>query len=560
MSSTTVSQYLIQRLSQLGINTLFTVPGENIAPFLRDVEKDKSLRLINSTTEQECAFSADAVGKCSNGKPGCFTVNFGNGSLQVLNAITGSYVEDSPVIFINGAPSMKKYYQTRDGGVLRNSRTTYGNWSEIDMFRKVTIQSERIDEAYLAPFQIDQTLTACITRQKPVYLEIPEDIWHLKCPVPQGKIVRRTLYSDELQLERAVKEILHRWNNSKNPLIWAGLEISRFDAVNSFKSLLEKSEAFYTTDLTSKGLINERNEKFVGVYTGKSSSEGTLNAFEKADLILAIGVTLTDIDMLSMSLEDLEGKTIIFVSKNSVKVDHFHASQVSVKDVIDRLVKRIDSKEIKIPISTFSSFTEFDFQFNETSELTYDTAVTHIRQSKLIQNGTVLIGDTSLSVFPLSNVRVGEGQFLSGIGWSSKGYSLGGAVGVHVALKKKPIVFCGDGCFQSNSQALSTLVQMKADAVIFVFNNQSLNIGQWVMNPKVFKDETPIDPWNVISKWGYSTFMEALGGTGFIARDHGELAEVLKMVEKTNGVCLVDLRIPQKNVPESVKWKFDENK
>jgi thiamine pyrophosphate-dependent acetolactate synthase large subunit-like protein len=80
------------------------------------------------------------------------------------------------------------------------------------------------------------------------------------------------------------------------------------------------------------------------------------------------------------------------------------------------------------------------------------------------------------------------------------------------------------------------------------------------MNPKVFKDETPIDPWNVISKWGYSTFMEALGGTGFIARDHGELAEVLKMVEKTNGVCLVDLRIPQKNVPESVKWKFDENK
>eukprot|EP01080_Neovahlkampfia_damariscottae_P012490 gene12490-6238_t len=557
--SITVSQYLMQRLHELGITTLFTLPGEHLGPFLKDVSANKNMKLITNTTDQECAFAADCYAKCFH-RPGSLAVNFGNGSLQVLNAMTGSYVEHTPVVLISAAPSMKSYYQARDGGVLRNS--TSGNFSELEMFRKVTIQAERIEAAYLAPLQIDQTLTACLNQLKPVYLEIPEDVWHLKCPAPSRKIERTAGYSDPQQLEYGVKEILRLWNASKTPLVWAGLGISRHSVVDSFKTFLDKSNSFYSTNVTAKGILNERNDKFVGVYTGKSSSKETLEAFRRTDLILAFGINLTDIDILSMTLDDLSDKTIIFVGQNTIRVDKFQAFTVTIKDVLDLLVKRMNSKEMKISSTNeFHQYKEVEHPIQ--SELTYDSIVHHIRQSNIITKNSVLIGDVSLSMFPLSTLRVDQNQFISGIGWSTKGYSFGAAVGVVSTLQqKRPIIFCGDGCFQENGQSLNTLIKMKSNAIVFVFNNGSLNIEQWVMNPTVFKNEnTPLDPYNIIPKWTYSKFVESIGGHGFEVEDHHELSDVLKKIEKMEGVCLVDMKIPQKNVPESVKWKFQpENK
>jgi indolepyruvate decarboxylase len=97
-------------MEELGITRLFGVPGNYTGPFLNTIlEDDKSkLKITSMSNELVSGYAADAYARVQglNGI-GAVTSTYGVGSFSLLNAVAGSYVENIPVIVINGAPSNK---------------------------------------------------------------------------------------------------------------------------------------------------------------------------------------------------------------------------------------------------------------------------------------------------------------------------------------------------------------------------------------------------------------------------------------------------------------------
>lgn len=558
MSQTTVAKYLVQRLKDMGITQIYGVPGENLAPFFQEIVKDKSISIMTTSSDQEAAFAADAQAKIKK-SPSCFSTNFGSGSLQTVNALYGSYVEQSPVIVVNGATSLKKINQARDNGNLR-TQTQQGNWTEIEIFRKVTVQAERIESSTFAPQQIDQCFTAAMTFSRPVYIEIPEDVFTQQCQAPQGRIVVKIEQSDPIQLEKSVREVVQRVNNSKNAVIIAGQEIQRYQVHDLFKQLVEKSRINYASTLSAKGVINEENERFIGVWNGQSSGKNTYDYVKNADIVILMGVSVTDIEIMGISIDDIRnmGKQIIFISRNSVKVENFHASPVTIRDFMTQIIRRIEQNEFKVQESKNFKYAMSEIKLDENS-ITYDSSVYQIAKSSIISKDSVIIGDTTLSIFPASLIPVDKDQFISQSTWCSKGYSLGAALGVFSSTGKRPIVFIGDGGFQQTPQSIISLVKVRSNAIIFVFNNGSLSIEQWSMNPKVFREpRDPFDQFNLVPRWNYIKFAESVGAQGFQVQNHKELDEVIKRVERSTNVSIIEIKIPQKDIPQITRWRINQ--
>lgn len=554
MNQVTVAKYIIQRFKEIGITQIFGVPGENLSPFFQEITKDKSISIVTTTSDQEAAFAADGQSKIKK-TPSCLSTNSGTGSLQTVNAIHGSFVEQSPVILINGSTSLKKVNQSRDTGNLR-TQNQQGLTSELEIFRKFTCHAERIESSVFAPQQIDQCITSCLTFSKPVYIEIPEDIFSQQCSIPQGKLTIKIEQSDPIQLEKSIKEIIHKMNNSKSQVLIVGQEIQRFQNQELFKQFIDKSRINYSTVLSAKGMIPEDNERFIGIWNGMSSSKNTFDYIKNSDLLIFIGVTITDIEILGISMDDIRnmGKEIIFISRNSIKMNHFHSSIVTIRDLLTQLIRRIDQNEIKLNDSRKFKFESLKLDQNE--NLTYDSSIYQISKSQLLNKDSVIIGDTSLSIFPASLIQVNQDQFFSQSNWCSKGYSLGAALGIWSSTNKRPIVFIGDGGFQNSPQSVLSLVKTRSNAVIFIFNNGSLSIEQWSMNPKIFKEpKDPFDQFNLVPKWNYMKFAESVGAQGYQVQNHKDLDEILKKIERSTNVSIVEIKIPQKDIPQITRWR-----
>jgi indolepyruvate decarboxylase len=98
----TVANYILQRLSEQGVDTLFGVPAAYCAP-LFDAAIGHGLRSVVTASDLEAAYAADGYARTKG--LGAVSVAYGVGTLSMINAIAGAYVERSPVVVINGGPT-----------------------------------------------------------------------------------------------------------------------------------------------------------------------------------------------------------------------------------------------------------------------------------------------------------------------------------------------------------------------------------------------------------------------------------------------------------------------
>ena len=106
---------------------------------------------------------------------GALCVTYCVGGLSVCNSIAGAYAEKSPVVMITGSPGLRE--RVRNPllhHMVRNFRTQY------DVFEKLCIAGTELDDPASAFREIDRVLAACQRFKRPVYIEIPRDMVHVR--------------------------------------------------------------------------------------------------------------------------------------------------------------------------------------------------------------------------------------------------------------------------------------------------------------------------------------------------------------------------------------------
>ena len=281
---TTVGEYLIHRLYELGARHVFGVPGDYVLGFYDQLVESK-LNVIGTCTEIGAGFAGDGYARV-NGL-GVVCITYCVGGFNALNAIAGAYAEKSPVIIISGAPGMGErakspllHHKVRDFQTQR------------DIFERVTVASVAVEDPDRAPQLIDSTIEQCLRHKRPVYIELPRDIVEQPCPKPAPWSVEKPK-SDPDALREAVEEAADMWR----PVILGGVEIHRFGIQNPFLKLVERSGYPVAATLLGKSIITETHPQYIGVYEGALGREDVRKTVERADCVLILGAFMTDINL-----------------------------------------------------------------------------------------------------------------------------------------------------------------------------------------------------------------------------------------------------------------------
>ena len=128
MVNPTVVEYVVKRLSELGIDRVFGVPGDYSFPIDDAVEACPALEWIGCANELNAAYAADGYARRHGAA--ILTTTYGVGELSALNGVMGSRAHRLPVFHLVGAPSRRI---TRQSLITHHSLGdgVYGNFEAL---------------------------------------------------------------------------------------------------------------------------------------------------------------------------------------------------------------------------------------------------------------------------------------------------------------------------------------------------------------------------------------------------------------------------------------------
>ena len=536
----TVAEYLLGRLKEIGVDHLFGVPGDFVLGFLNQALKS-DLKYVGTCNELNAAYAADGYARIRG--IGAFASTFGVGELSAINGVAGAFAEKVPVVVITGSPSTV-YFRTRP--LLHH---TLGDYQiPLRMYERITVASTQLTGAETAPAEIDRVLSACISRQQPVYISLPSDVVMMKCDRPRAFIFPGPAKSDPDALGEALEEAIGLLDEAQKPVVIGDVELIRFKLQNEFAGFLQKTGFPYVTMMLGKTVLSEHNPQFIGLFEGDRSRDYVRNRVESADCILKLGALMTDFNTGGFTTNLDDAKTIS-ANIRSVKIRHHYYENVFLRDFILGLKERLSPRDR----STLDIECAADDCVHRHSEPYVSDAPRPLtikrffdRMSHFIGNDSIVIAETGVSLFSAAEMLMPDGAtFIGQTFYGSIGYTVGATLGAGMAAPDRHVVlFVGDGSFQVTCQDLSTMIRNRLKPVIFLINNGGYTIE------RVITDR----PYNDIQPWHYHKLVDVFGGSpGFDVHTEGELEEALGKAAMADGLVFIEIHTGRLDCPESLR-------
>ncbi|MCB0609293.1 MAG: alpha-keto acid decarboxylase family protein [Lewinella sp.] len=551
--SYTVSNYILDRLKQLGLEYFFEVPGDYASIFLTTLDSYEGITRIPNINELGVGYATDGYGRFK-GVAAC-SVQYGVGTFSVLNGFAGGYVERVPMALIAPSPSTNDRVLTRTEGILFHHST--GNLTaDKTVFENVTVAAETISNPATAPSQIDRALTAMITHRRPVFIEVLQNIFGAACAQPVGELKPTPLVSEKPSLEAALESAWNRIRKARLPVLWGGVEIQRFGLQSLFQEIVDASGMLFTTTSLGKTVLDESQRQFAGTYAGPASPALTRAVMAKTDCPIALGAIITDdyLDIMAADYGDL-----INVNDEVCHVGYEHYQGVVLKDFMTGLLARFQTdpafpRKYRRPGFKPDPRPRYRSGARLTYELFYYEMSNWLIGKKQIERSKLILGE-STSLYVFGNLfGMPQESFVAQAAWGSLGHETGCALGVELATGHRPIVVAGDGGFMMICQEISSLVRQKSNAAIFVMSNGGYAIEQAFVDIKAFTPQGSYAPFDLLPDWDYPALAKAFGARGHIVETVGQLRSLLRKLEKQDGVPdLVQVKIPLKDLAPQLK-------
>ena len=171
-TTTTVAGYLLRRLTQAGVRSVFGVPGDDNLTLLDAIADHQEMTWIGTATEQGAGYAADGYARLRG--LGAIVTASGAGELSALNAVAGSDAESVPVVHVVGTPALAARRGDRSG----DDHLRFARMAAVVTAAQADLRPET------AAAEIDRVLSVALRTRRPVYLAIPADVTPAPVPVP----------------------------------------------------------------------------------------------------------------------------------------------------------------------------------------------------------------------------------------------------------------------------------------------------------------------------------------------------------------------------------------
>jgi pyruvate decarboxylase len=476
-----IGNYLLARLEQLGVRSMFGVPGDFNLDFLDLVEDHPKIDWVGNCNELNAAYAADGYARVKENSIGVVTTTFGVGELSAINGIAGAFSEMVPVLHIVGYPST---IQQKTRPLLHH---TLGD-GRYDAYQRAAtpfvIHEANLLEKETAAAEIDTALTKCITKARPVYVTLPmdlvkEEISSDRLSIPLSSALPPNDPDTELFILDLIQERVAAAGGDVIVLVDAC--VIRHHCRDEVLDLLKKTGLpVYGTPM-GKTAIAEGYERYGGIYIGALSHPTVKEKVENAKLILSIGLLLSDFNTGNFSYA-IPTNHHIELHSDYCMVQHARFDGVGMKHLLPKLADRLQqfhgiASKIQVPPLV-----------NEVPKENTQV-ITHTwfwpRVSQFFKPNDVIVTETGTSNFGIIDVALPDGAMLiSQILWGSIGWSVGSSLGAALAAREKGcnrvILFVGEGSLQLSVQELSPTIRKGLTPIVFVINNSGYTIERCI--------------------------------------------------------------------------------
>jgi indolepyruvate decarboxylase len=531
-----VDEFLIERLENAGLKHIFGVCGDYILPFFSKLTKSKKITLINNTDEAGAGFAADAYGR-ANGVA-CVCVTYNVGALKLFNPVACAFAEKSPVIVISGAPGVSE----RSGIPLHHMVGPFD--CQREMFKRITCAQAFLDNSTTAGYEIDKAFETLKYKKQPIYIELPRDIAMQSIHYDVYTLgTPKTPVSDLSNLEDGLKEVAKMIEDSKNPIILAGVEIARYKLGRELTKFAEKHNIPMVTTLLSKSVINEMHPLYLGVYAGSNSSKNHVKEMvENSDCLIVCGEVLTEATVGYRPSKVFEKRDMITCTIDHFKVKNHHYPNVLFGDFFKALfhTELTQKKNPALPEKSIIG------KFIPVKDCVLTIVRFFEKINSIINEDTVIVADVGDSLIGASDLTVHHhASFYGPAFYLSMGYAIPASLGIKLAKPLvRPVVLVGDGAFQMSCTELSTILKYKLNPIIFVLNNKGYTTERMIVDGR----------FNDIVNWNYHLMTELLGGgKGFKVGTEEELENAVREALKSEVLTIINCDIDAFDISPALK-------
>jgi len=544
MPTPTVAQYTLTRLSQLGIDRIFGVPGDYAFAINDATEHVPGLSWVACSNELNASYAADGYARMRGAA--ILSTTYGVGELSAINGVMGSRAHRLPVFHLVGMPGERIQ---RLGLITHHNLgdTVYDRFQAISgsacCVSAVLTQDNCVDE-------LERVIREALRQSMPAYIVISELQGNMPItgtPVsgkPLGSVKRQ--HSVKAELDAAVGTVLARLATAKNPVAMVTSLVSRYGVRDRAAEFVRRANIPVATTPNDKGTLDESMPQFMGLYAGAlSGSKEISDAVAAADLVLDIGGVVTSELNTGMWTGLQDPTKVVSLHDNWVRAGDKVFVGAAIDDVLEALVAQAPAR----PVVQWPRVEQAPLVGAAGDAISSDSF--YPRLQRQLCSGDTLVIETGTCMLRLNKMLLPAGVDAQEQGlWGSIGWATPACLGVAMAKRSgRTWMVTGDGSHQLTLNELAVMGRYGVKPRIFVLNNGSYGV-------EVVLSELG-HPYDDLATVNYHLLPEAFGCKGWIVakvRTNAELDAVLAKVASEDAAAYIEVMIPKEEsqpLPES---------
>lgn len=548
-----------QAIVRHGIEYIFTVRSERLAPLLDALAANRQLNVIQARDEIAATAMADAFSRCSQ-RISIILTDGGGRALSQVSAITNAWADKTPLLSLSlcedDLPDPNK-------GVDRR------RFNQTEVFRAITHRRSRLEHVADIIPAFDRAMHESTSgKMGPVHLDIPVRCLRETTVVTPPRLMPRSSVVSAVRMPATAETIdqaLAVLLAAKRPFCICGMGVIQSGAEAEVSMLLSKLGIPATTSMAGIGAISSEHECFVG---GPSYAAGEVfhTAIKRADCVLALGFAFgglegfgrpplwsdqiqfihVDIDPLQIGLNTspkvpIQGdvKTVVrqMLDRLEKMTWHLPGSWVAWRDKLLKMRAKREARNLKHAYAKWDKI--------------HQGRLAHELGKKVVEDNLQMVldgGNTPLYAAIYTQGLKPDRVFFP-FGMAALGAGVPGAIGVQLARPDRPVVmFTGDASMLYNVQEFELIAALQLPITIAINNDSAWNMIRW--------SQALTEACNYIgSELPDIDYAAIAAGFGFYSETVTQAEEIVPAYERARahgGPALLNVITDKANCPDSL--------
>ncbi|MDX6739012.1 acetolactate synthase large subunit [Actinocorallia sp. A-T 12471] len=479
----TGAQALVRALENVGVDTVFGIPGGAILPAYDPLYDSQKLRHILVRHEQGAGHAAQGYAQAT-GRVGVCMATSGPGATNLVTPIADAYMDSVPMVAITGQVSSKAI-----GTDAFQEADISGITLPITKHNFLVTDPRDIARTIVEAFHIAGT-----GRPGPVLVDIAKDALQATFEFVWGEEMRLPGYRPVTRPHsKQVREAARLITDAKRPVLYVGGGVIKARASEELRVLAELTGAPVITTLMALGAFPDGHPQHMGM-PGMHGTVGAVGALQKADLIVALGARFDD--RVTGDLDSFAPyATVVHADIDPAEISKNRHADVPIvgdaREVIADLIVAIQAEQAAGRTADYAAWWKQLNAWKETYALGYDTPPNgELAPQYVIERLGKIAGPDALYCAGVGQHQMWAsqfiayeqpGSFINSGGAGTMGFAVPAAMGAKVGAPDKVVwAIDGDGCFQMTNQELVTCAVEGIPIKIALINNGNLGmVRQW---------------------------------------------------------------------------------